>query len=201
MNRRKRILAIALKEWRLNTRFLTVYLADNLVSPVKTTVLMYLIYAGLLVKGNASLGGLNRDNFQVYVLLGTTCHTLLMSCVFLFRTKMVMEKWWQTVTATLISPASTIEVVLGFLIGSGTINFVISGLIFTVVAFLFPVPFHALAGSILVLLMLGLFGFGIGMVGAAISLSWEGKSFFFDYGARASCNASAIDDRSSVRTL
>jgi ABC-type polysaccharide/polyol phosphate export permease len=181
MNATRRISAIASKEWRLNSRFPMEYLAANLVSPMKSAVLMYFIYRGLLKNHEQQLGMLNGGNFTSYVFLGTTCHSLFMSSVYTFRSKMMMEKYWQTITATLISPASVIELILGFMIGSGSINLLISGAIFAVTTILYPVPVHAFLGALTLLLMLSFLGFGFGMIGTTISLCWEGKSFVFDY--------------------
>ncbi len=145
---------------------------------------MYFLYRGLL-HSHQAFGLLDRNNFQIYVLLGTTCHSLLMACVYTFRSKMVMEKWWQTVTATLISPLSTLELLAGYLIGSGSLNFLISALIFSGVSLLFPVTASTFFLSILILFLIALWGFGIGMIGATLVLCWEGKSFLFDYGIQA----------------
>jgi ABC-type polysaccharide/polyol phosphate export permease len=142
---------------------------------------MFFIYRGLLKNSGQSLGLLNGGNYQSYVFLGTTCHSLFMASVYTFRSKMVMEKYWQTVTATLISPATVLELILGFMIGSGAVNLLISGVIFALTTFFFPVTFAAFASSLGLLLMLSFLGFGFGMIGTTISLCWEGKSFLFDY--------------------
>lgn len=177
----QRISAIAVKEWRLNARFLTEYLAANVISPIKTAVLMYCLYSGLLKGSGHSLGVVNQNNFPLYVLIGTTCHSLLMASVYIFRAKMSMEKWWQTITATLISPASTVEVVIGYIIGSGGINLIMGMTIYLLITYFFPVSSYVFFTSVLVLLLLALFGFGIGLLGATLTLCWEGKSFLFDY--------------------
>jgi ABC-type polysaccharide/polyol phosphate export permease len=181
MNSTRRVYAIAAKEWRLNSRFPMEYLAANLVSPLKSAMLMFFIYRGLLKGSTQSLGLLNGGNYGSYVFLGTTCHSLFMASVYTFRSKMVMEKYWQTITATLISPASVLEVILGFMIGSGTINLLISGAIFALTTILFPIPVASFLGALGLLLMLSFIGFGFGMIGTTISLCWEGKSFLFDY--------------------
>lgn len=176
-----RIGAIATKEWRLNSRFLVEYLAANLISPAKSAILMYLLYAGFLTSPEAKFGMLDSRNFTTFVLLGTTCHTVVMSSIYIFRTKMVMEKWWQTVTATLVSPASMVEVILGFMLGSGAIHLVIGGTFFALIAVVSGASAGAVGLSFLVLVLLSLLGFGIGLVGAAFSLCWEGKSWLYDY--------------------
>jgi ABC-type polysaccharide/polyol phosphate export permease len=181
MNSTRRIIAIASKEWRLNSRFPLEYFAANLVSPLKSAVLMFFIYRGLLKNSGQSLGLLNGGNYQSYVFLGTTCHSLFMASVYTFRSKMVMEKYWQTVTATLISPATVLELILGFMIGSGAINLLISGIIFALTTLFFPVSITTFLGAMGLLLMLSFLGFGFGMIGTTISLCWEGKSFVFDY--------------------
>lgn len=160
------------------------YFAANLISPVKSAILMYFIYRGLL-HGTQSLGILDRSNFTLYVLLGTTCHSLFMACVYIFRSRMVTEKWWQTVTATLISPATTLELIAGFMVGSGALNLVISFSIFGLLALFFPVTLPAFLTSVLILFILALLGFGVGLLGATVALCWEGKSFLLDYGIQA----------------
>lgn len=181
MSSSRRILAIASKEWRLNSRFPMEYFAANLVSPLKSAILMYFLYRGLLKGQEQSLGMLNGTNFQSYVLLGTTCHSLFMASVYTFRSKMVMEKYWQTITATLVSPASVLEVIVGFMFGSGAINLVISFGIFALTTLLYPVPLPVFLSSLALLVLLSFLGFGFGMIGTTISLCAEGKSFVFDY--------------------
>lgn len=176
-----RIAAIATKEWRLNSRFLVEYLAANLISPLKSAVLMYLLYAGFLTSPDMKFGLLDRSNFTTFVLLGTTCHTVVMASVYIFRTKMVMEKWWQTVTATLVSPASMVEVILGFMLGSGAVHLVIGGGLFGLIAIYSGASLQAVIASFVMLLFLSLLGFGIGLVGATFSLCWEGRSWIYDY--------------------
>ncbi|MBI4404285.1 MAG: ABC transporter permease [Deltaproteobacteria bacterium] len=180
-----RIIAIATKEWRLNVRFPMEYFANNLVSPLKAAILMYFIYSGLLQRENSSLGLLSRDNFSIFVILGTTCHSLFTSSLFIFRQKLLNEKWWQTVTATLISPASTFEMIIGFIIGSGTLNIAVAVTLFSIIACFVPIHAEAFIISILVILLLAIFGFGMGLIGATFALCWEGKSFLFDYAIQA----------------
>jgi len=177
----ERVLAIADKEWRLNLRFPMEYIATNVVNPFKSAVVMYFLYRGLLTTGDHSLGVLNRATFPMYVVLGSTCHSLFMASLYTFRTKMVSEKYWQTITATLVSPASILEVIAGFIIGSVGIHLVISSLIVGVVSWFFNVPFSVFATSILLLLLISLLGFGFGLIGTTFSLVWEGKAFLFDY--------------------
>jgi len=177
----KCVYAIAIKEWRLNSRFLVEYLAAHLVSPIKTAILMYLIYSGFLKGGNSSLGNLNIDNFQLFVLLGTTCHSVVMGSVNILRTKLMTEKYWQTVTATLVSPATMADVMLGYILGSGAINIAIGSIVFILVSIFFPVSLSSLLISLVVLLLIAIFGFGLGLIGATIALCWEGKSFLFDF--------------------
>lgn len=160
------------------------YFAANLISPVKSAILMYFIYSGLL-QGTQSLGLLDRSNFKLYVILGTTCHSLFMASVYIFRSKMVTEKWWQTVTATLISPATTLELIAGFMVGSGALNLAISFSVFGVLTLFFPITLSMFLTSVLILFILALFGFGVGLLGATVALCWEGKSFLFDYGIQA----------------
>lgn len=179
---RSRILAIASKEWRLNTRFFFEYLANNLISPVKTAILMYFIYAGFLGRESFSLGMVNKDNFHTFVFIGTTCHGIMLASVYVFRTKMLMEKWWQTVTATLISPVTTIEMIFGFILGSGTVHVAMGGVMFAVIAWFSHVSISAFLASFLTLCLLATFAFGLGLLGATMALCWEGKSFLFDYG-------------------
>ncbi len=176
-----RILAVALKEWRLNTRFFWEYLASNLFSPVKTAILMYFLYAGFLGQSGLALGMVTAENFHTFVLIGTTCHGVILASVYIFRTRMVMEKWWETVTATLISPVSTIEMIFGFILGSGTLHFVVGVVLFAGVAYFSAIPFSAFALSILTFALLALFAFGLSLIGATLALCWEGKSFLFDY--------------------
>jgi ABC-type polysaccharide/polyol phosphate export permease len=175
-----RIFAVADKEWRLNLRFPVEYLANNAVTPLKSAVLMFFLYRGFLI-GNNSLGVVQKGNFAVFVLVGTTCHSLFMNSLSVFRTKMVMEKYWQTITGTLISPASIMEVILGFIVGSVGLHLFISVGILFLVAMIYGISFSVVFMSLGYLFIIAFLGFGLGLIGTTLSLVWEGKCFIFDY--------------------
>lgn len=181
----QRILAVAAKEWRLNLRFSTEYFASNAVSPIKAAILMYLLYRGLLGGTRASLGMVTHENFQVFVVLGTTCHSLFMASLFTFRFKMLTEKYWQTFTGTLVSPASIFEVIAGFILGSILIHLLVGIVVMLAAAFFFgltPLQFFASLG---ILFCLMVFGFGVGLIGTTVNLVWEGRTWMFDYAVQA----------------
>lgn len=180
-----RIAAIAAKEWRLNLRFPVEFFVGHLTSPIKSALLMCLLYSGFFRSSNSFIGSLNQENYIVYVLLGTVLHSQLNSSIGIFRGKMSAEKYWQTATATLMTPVSIFEVILGFMVGSGGITLVINAFILTMVMFFFPVPLHLYLFSLLVLFILAVLGFSLGLIGATVSLCWEGKSFLFDYFVQA----------------
>lgn len=181
----ERIKAVAKKEWRLNLRFPMEYFASNLVSPIKNAVLMYLLYRGFLKGSENSLGVLNGENFQVFVILGTTCHSLFNASMQTFRFKMITEKYWMTIMATLVSPASILEVIAGFILGSIAIHLFVGALILCVTAYFFSIPLAYVGMGILCLFLVSLLGFGFGLIGTTISLVWEGKTYLFDYALQA----------------
>lgn len=185
MSAARRIFAVAQKEWRLNMRFAWQYFSDNLIAPTKTGILMYCIYHGLLKEVGQTLGMIDRANFALYVLVGTICHTLVAAAIYSFRSRMRDEKFWQTITATILSPISVMEVVLGFVVGSVGPNLLISAVMLIVTVQLFPVPFDTAVTAMLVLLLLAFLGFGLGVLGSTIALCWEGKAFLFDYAMQA----------------
>jgi len=177
----QRILAVASKEWRLNQRFSMEYFASNAVSPIKAAVLMYLLYRGLLGGTNASLGMVTKENFQVFVLIGTTCHSLFMASLFTFRFKMLTEKYWQTFTGTLVSPASIFEVIAGFILGSILIHLLVAVVVLIAAAVMFSLTFGQFFAALGILFCLMLFGFGVGLIGTTVNLVWEGRTWMFDY--------------------
>lgn len=181
-----RILAIAAKEWRLNLRFPTEYLINNLVSPVKSMVLMCLLYSGFFRSSSIEyFGNVTQDNFIVYVLLGTVLHSQFSTSIAVFRGKMVTEKYWNTATATLLTPVSIFEVVGGFMIGSGGVAIVVNALILSFITLVYPIKLKLYLLSLLVLLLIAFLGFSLGLIGAMIGLCWEGKGFLFDYSVQA----------------
>ena len=175
-----RVWAVATKEMRLNMRFPLEYLASNFISPLKSSVLMFILYRGLLGE-DRSLGMLNGNNYQVYVLVGTTCHSLLMSSLSVFKSRMSAEKYWQTINATLVSPASIFETVLGFALGSGSINVLISVIILTLTCLIFPISLMTYFAALAILLIISFLGYGLGIIGATFTLCWEGKTFLYEY--------------------
>lgn len=181
----ERVLAVAAKEWRLNLRFSMEYFASNAVSPIKAAILMFLLYRGLLTGTNANLGMVNQDNFQVFVLIGTTCHSLFMSSLFTFRFKMLTEKYWQTFTGTLVSPASIFEVIAGFILGSILIHLLVGVLILLAAVAIFHLTMAQFFAALGVLFVLMIFGFGVGLIGTTVNLVWEGRTWMFDYAVQA----------------
>jgi len=181
MTKTERVGAIALKEWRLNLRFPTEYFAANLFGPVKSALLMCLIYGGFLRSEGSHFGMVAHDNYALYVIVGTTCHSLLSNCVYVLVSKLVTEKWWQTVVATLISPASALELVLGFLIGSGGLHVAFATAITLIITLFHPISWSALLMVLYMMFLLSLLGFGVGLFGAMLNLCFEGKAFLFDY--------------------
>jgi ABC-type polysaccharide/polyol phosphate export permease len=177
----KRILAVSSKEWLLNLRFPVDYLVNNAVNPLKTAVLMFLIYRGFLTE-NQHLGLVGKGTYAIFVLIGTSCHSLFLNSVLTFRTKMVAEKYWLTILGTLVSPASIFEVIGGFIIGSVGIHLFFSACMLVVVAFFFKATVSTVLISMLLMFLISIIGFGLGLILTTINLVWEGKMFLFDYG-------------------
>ncbi len=183
MNAKTRVMAVARKEWRLNLRFPAEYFIHNLVSPVKSAILMIFIYSGFF-KTAGNFGNMTKENFIAYVLLGSILHSQLTTSIGIFRGKLVMEKYWQTAMATLLSPASIYEVLAGYALGSGGISFLVNIGLLSAVTFVWPVSAGTYLLSLFVLFLMALLGFGLGLIGATIGLCYEGKSFAFDYGVQ-----------------
>jgi ABC-type polysaccharide/polyol phosphate export permease len=76
-------------------------------------------------------------------------------------------------------------VILGFIIGSVGIHLLISCAILAVAAIAFSASIKIFLISVFLLFLIALLGFGLGIVGTAFSLVWEGKSFLFDYSIQA----------------
>lgn len=176
-----RISAVAAKEWRLNLRFPLEFFIGHLTSPIKSAILMSLLYSGFFRNSTAFIGGVTNENYVVYVFLGTVLHSQLNSSIGIFRGKMSAEKYWQTATSTLLTPISIFEVITGFMIGSGGITLFINVMILSLVTVIFPISLPLYLCSVFVLFLLSVFGFALGLIGATVSLCWEGKSFLFDY--------------------
>lgn len=185
MNSLTRILSISKKEIRLNLRFPFQYFINNLVTPIKTSVLMYLIYRGFLSGSDFNIGNLNKSNYQTFVLIGTTCHALFINCQGVFRNTFATEKYWQTLTAIFASPASIFEIVSGYALGNSVVHIAISFALLSVACLLGSIPLYNLLLCIAPILLLILTAFGIGIIGATISLVNEGKSYIYDYLSQA----------------
>lgn len=177
----RRIAAIATKEWRLNSRFPIEFIVSNLTNPIKSGIMMCFLYSGFFRTTQGFIGSLTHENYIVYVFLGTVLHGQLSSSITLFRGQMTAEKYWQTATATLLTPVSIFEVIAGFMIGSGAVTVLMNVIILSIITVFFPVTLKLYFASIAVLIVLSIFGFGLGLIGATIALCWEGKNFVFDY--------------------
>jgi ABC-type multidrug transport system permease subunit len=139
------------------------------------------MYHGFLSGTDIGFGGIRKENFTVFVLLGTTCHSLFSASVAVFSDKLLTEKWWQTVLATLCSPATSLEVIVGFMVGSGGVHIAIAFLFLTMISILYQATLVTFFYGILILAMLATLGFGIGLLGAIARLCFEGQAFIFDY--------------------
>lgn len=177
----ERILAIALKEWRLNLRFTGEYFINNLFTPLKSALVMIFLYSGFFKATDIFLGSVTKDNYLGYVLLGSILHSQLNNAAGILNGKLVAEKYWQTALATLLSPASIYEVLLGFAIGSGGITIFVNIVLLALVTLFYPISIASFFMAVLVVGLMALLGFGLGLIGATIGLVWEGKQFLFGY--------------------
>lgn len=177
-----RVSAIASKEWRLNLRFATEYFIGNFVTPVKSALVMILIYSGFFKASDIFLTSVTKENYIGYVLVGSILHSQFTNSAGLLSGKFVAEKYWQTALGTLLSPATISEVTLGYAIGSGGMTTLVNILLLGVVTFFFPISFSSFLMAVGILLLISALGYSLGLLGATIGLVWEGKLFLYHYG-------------------
>jgi ABC-2 type transport system permease protein len=168
-----RILAIAKRQVILRLRFKWDYFMHTIVFPAKNLIAFLLIYLGFFYSGATNIGGITRENYIVFLLLGMMFMAIFNTGWDIIAGSFLNEKYWQTIQGVLISPAKKLEIILGYGIG-GLVNIaplLLLSLIFCYI--IIPIRIINFVYIIILLLLMYLAILGAGFVQAALKLSNE----------------------------
>lgn len=110
----KQILTIAEKEMKLNLRFKFNYFFDNFFSSVRQMILFLLVYLGFFSYSSLSIGGLNKQNYIAFIILGVLSAALFYKGYQMFYQKFLYEKFWETFSGFFITPSKKINLIIGY---------------------------------------------------------------------------------------
>jgi len=147
---------------------------------LKGILTFFLIYAGFFHAGGINVGGVTKENFTVFLLLGMILATFFNTGIISIGFSFGMKKWWRTIHGLLVSPATKLEIISGT--GIASLVGIAPLTIFTMALayILFPISLVKLAYMVLVVALMYLVALGIGFVKAAFVLSNENMTAWFD---------------------
>ncbi len=192
MNLKQQILAVALKEIRLELRFKVSYFLNSLIGPVLTTFPFFLVYYGFLHFSPAqSFAGIGLDNYINFLVLGMTVYAFYNVGLHVFKKKFFEEKYWKTLEGLFASPVKHISIVLGFSL-SETVRLVPALVLFMLIASYFILPSAgAFILALIALYLVFLLCLGVGLFNGALAISNENYlpvlEYFFMAWTFASC--------------
>jgi ABC-type polysaccharide/polyol phosphate export permease len=177
----QQIFAIAKKELKLNLRFKYNYFLNELSKPLKIVVLFLIVYAGFFISGANNVGGVTKENYVSFLLLGSLVSSVLLLGFDTFNQKFMQEKFWKTIQAVLIAPLNKIKLILGVGISELLIQGIIVSIFLIITIIVLPVSFVNLLIVLLILLLIFLGVLGFSLIYGAFSLSNENFLFLFRY--------------------
>lgn len=177
----KQAIAIAKKEIKLSLRFKYDYFFSTLITPIKFLIFFAIVYAGFFATGATGIGGIEKENYFLFLLFGSLIHSIMSSGFFLFQGNFLSEKYWKTIQALLIAPVKKINLIVGTGLSELFKNSIIISVLFIIAFILMRISFLNLliVFVTLLLLMLGIIGFGL--IPGTFALSNENFLFLFKY--------------------
>jgi ABC-2 type transport system permease protein len=171
-----RVLAITKRQIILNLRFKWGYFMNTFIFPLKGLISFMLIYLGFFYSGATNIGGITKETYIVFLLLGMVFMTIFGTGWGMISGSFMQEKYWQTIQGVLTSPAKKIEIIFGYGI-AGLIN-ILPFLMISLVScyIIMPISLTNFIYIIILLLLMYLAISGIGFIQAALILSNEDLS-------------------------
>jgi ABC-2 type transport system permease protein len=168
-----RILAIAKRQIILNLRFKWGYFMQTFIFPLKSLVAFLVIYLGFFYSGATNIGGVTRENYIVFLLLGMIFMVIFNQGWNIISSSFMQEKYWQTIQGVLTSPIKKIEIILGYGIG-GLVNMLPLLLISLFFCYMvIPIRIINFIYITILLLIMYLAVLGVGFIQATLKLTNE----------------------------
>ncbi len=180
-NSMKQIWAIAKKELRLETRFLLPFFSGIFFNPLKTAVWFFVVYFGFFSSGATILGNINKENYILFLTIGSTFNMFFTIATSNFPMKFFNEKYWKTIQGFLIAPLNNFKFVIGLSLAE-LIKASFGILVFSSIGmFLFPIPIYKFIIIIMIFIIIFIGIMFVGLIRAACILINENMSTIFEY--------------------
>lgn len=175
----RRVFAIARRHLLQSMRFRWDYIFGIFLGPLKLMLLFFFIYTGFFYSGARNIGGVTTENYIVFLALGTVMSSIFGKGYNAIRGGLRTEKWWQTAEGLLVSPATRLDILLGYGIASLIHSLPMFIMVFTFAYIIMPVPLLNLIYIIALMLAMYAAVLGVGLVYGAFALTNENYNTAF----------------------
>ena len=138
----KQIWAIAIKEIRLDKRFILPFFSNVFFGPFKTSAWFFLVYFGFFSSGANNFGGVNKENYILFLLIGSLFYIFFTIATHNFPVKFLYEKYWQTIQGIIAAPINIYKFALGMTLAEIIKTSLAIFIVFVLAIFLFPIPIY-----------------------------------------------------------
>lgn len=177
----KQIWAITKKELHLEARYLIPFFSNVFFNPLKMAVWFFIVYFGFFSNGATSLGDLNKDNYVLFLTIGSTFNMFFTIATSNFPTKFFNEKYWKTIQGFIIAPLNNFKFVIGLSLAE-LIKASFGVFVFSSIAMIFfPISIYKflLVLAVIIFVFIGIMF--IGLIRAAYILVNENINTVFEY--------------------
>lgn len=165
----------------METRYVLPFLSGVFFGPLKVAVWFIVIYFGFFSVGNTGIGNLNKENYILFILLGSIFQIFFTIATSDFPNKFFYEKYWKTIQGILIAPINSLKFVFGLslseIIKTSFAFFVLSAIALSV----FPIPLYKFALIVVIILSMFVGLMFVGLIRATFILINENINTIFEY--------------------
>ncbi|MFX0139796.1 MAG: ABC transporter permease [Candidatus Hodarchaeota archaeon] len=137
-SRLRKIFAIIEKELYLQLRYKSAIILRIMEPIIQILILLFLYGLVFGLQEGYSIGYWNEINFVLFILMAF-CLQLFRPITTKYFQSFIVEKYWKTLSATLIAPVNKFSLLLGILTSSIIINSIGFVVVFTIMYVLFPI--------------------------------------------------------------
>ena len=174
----RQTLAIVEKELYLKFRYKSIIVSQILNPLIQILILIFLFGIVFNIQAGYSLGYWNANNYVLFILIAF-CLQIFRPITEKYFQLFVVEKYWKTLSATLIAPVNKFSLLLGQLISWVVINSVGFVVVFVIALILFPINIFYFLLFLLAFICIWISFASIGLLMGVFGISNEnfGNSF------------------------